>query len=335
MIEVYATTDQNMWPGEVADHARRVERLGFDGLLVPDGVHEGLLAAQAALMATERIRVCTGVVVAFPRSPMVVAQSAWDLQASSGGRFELGLGTQVRGNIVERYSTVWTAPVARMREYIESLRAIWSSFQEGRPLDYRGKHYRFTRLQPFFNPGPIEHPDIPILVGAVGPRMTRTAGEAADGLITHPTNCSPRFLDEVVRPLLDAGDRRTAPAAVVACPLVATGETAEEVAAERERIRGLMAFLYSTPAYWPTLELLGYEDLGPKLRELTREGRWNDLAGLLPDGLLDAVVPSGTYDEIGTVLDTWYARRAARVTFPLPPPGCEDRIAGIVEALRH
>ena len=255
-------------------------------------------------------------------------------EAGSAGRFQLGLGTQVRGNIVERYSATWKAPVARLREYIESLRAIWASFQDGRPLDYRGAHYRFTRLQPFFNPGPIEFPEIPVLIGAVGPHMTRTAGHIADGLITHPTNCSPRFLDEVVRPLLTEGAGSNTPPAVVACPLIATGKDTAQVASERRRIRSLMAFLYSTPAYWPTLELFGHDDLGPRLRALTREGRWQEMDALLPESLLDAVVPTGTYDEIGAILRSWYSGRAARVAFPAPAPDDEARLAAVFEALR-
>src|SRR5262249_31717285 len=155
---------------EVEAHARRVEALGYDGLCVPDAVHDGLLLSQAALRVTTKLRARTSVLVSFPRSPMLVAIAAWDLQAVSGGRLELGLGRQVRGNIVGRYSTPWSAPVPRMREYANSLRAIFAAFQGGGALDFQGAHYRFTRLQPFFNPGPIEHPQIPIWLGAVGPR---------------------------------------------------------------------------------------------------------------------------------------------------------------------
>src|SRR5262249_43190201 len=159
-------------------------------------VHDGLLLSQAVLRATTRLHAATSVLVAFPRSPMLVAIAAWDLAAMSDGRFELGLGSQGRGNIEPRYSTPWTAPGARMREYVLALRAIFASFQHGAPLAFEGAHYRFTRLQPFFNPGPIAHPDVPIFLGAVQPKMTALAGEVADGLMTHPTNTSPRHLRE-------------------------------------------------------------------------------------------------------------------------------------------
>src|SRR5215813_11724702 len=148
-MRVYATMDQRMGLDAVEDHARRVEAMGYDGLCVPDAVHDGLLLAHAALRVTTRLHVATSVLVAFPRSPMLVAIAAWDLAAMSGGRFELGLGSQVRGNIERRYSTPWTAPVARMREYALALRAIWRAFQSGAPLAFAGEHYRFTRLQPF------------------------------------------------------------------------------------------------------------------------------------------------------------------------------------------
>ncbi len=336
-LEVYATTDQNMGLREVARHARCVEALGYDGLLVPDGVHDGLLVAQAALQASERLRVVTAVVVAFARSPMVVAQAAWDLQASSGGRFELGLGTQVRGNIVGRYSGTWRPPVARMKEYVESLRSIWHAFQEGGELDYTGEHYRFTRLQPFFNPGPIEHPNIPVLLGGVGPKMTRLAGSIADGLVTHPTNSSPRFLDEVALPLLSlgAGGTRPYPPGVIAAPLVAMGANDQQVAGERERLRGLLAFLYSTPAYWPTLELCGMAELGRRLRRLTRERAWQDMTAQIPDALLDEVLPSAVYEEIGALLRDRYAHRARGVTLPLPPLQEQDRVPSILAAIRE
>ena len=152
MFRVYATMDQRTPLSGVASHARRAEALGYDGLNVPEAVHDGLLAAAAALQATTRLRVATSVLVAFPRSPMSLAHAAWDLAESSAGRFELGLGSQVRGNIVGRYSTPWSPPVPRMREYVQALRAIFACWQDGTALSFEGDHYQFTRMQPFFNP---------------------------------------------------------------------------------------------------------------------------------------------------------------------------------------
>lgn len=321
-MRVYATMPQDLRPADVAAYARRVEALGYDGLHVPDAVHDGLLRAHAALLATDRLTVATSVLVAFPRSPMTVAHAAWDLQSVSEGRFVLGLGSQVRRNVVERYSTPWAPPVPRMREYVLSLRAIWDSWQRGTKLDFRGEHYRFTRMQPFFSPGPIEKPAIPIWLGAVGPGMTALAGEVADGVVLHPTNSGPRFLRDLTLPALARGAARSGRSPdsveVAAGSFVATGESPDAARAERERIRELLGFLYSTPAYGRTLELLGMADLGPALRRLAREGRWGEMSAAVPDALLDAVVPCAPYAEVGDLLASWFSELAGGITFPVP-----------------
>jgi probable F420-dependent oxidoreductase len=327
LFRVYATMDQGMSPSDVAAHARRAEALGYDGLNVPDAVHDGLLAAQIALAATERLRVATSVLVAFPRSPMTVAIAAWDLQALSGGRFELGLGSQVRGNIVRRYGTAWTSPVPRMREYVAALRAIFDTFQNGTALDFRGEQYAFTRLQPFFNPGPLACGPPPIYLGGVGPRMTALAGEVSDGLMTHPSNTPPRYLREVTRPGLASGAARAGRAtdtALMISALTATGETAADAHAERERQRELLAFLYSTPAYWRSLELFGWKDRGEKLHALSREGRWAEMRTVLTDEILDAFVPTAPYGEIAEVLRERYGDISDWITFPTPANSIHD-----------
>jgi probable F420-dependent oxidoreductase len=339
-VQVYATMDQRTALADVEAFAQRVEAMGYDGLNVPDALHDGFLHCHAALRATRRLRVATAVLVCFPRSPMIVALSAWDLQAFSGGRFELGLGTQVRGNIEGRYSTPWAPPRDRMREYVESLRAIWQAFQHGTPLRYEGAHYRFTRLQPFFNPGPIDVPGIPILLGAVGPKMTELAGEAADGLLTHPTNSSPRFLREVAGPALRAGAKRAGrepdAAPLLVGPLVITGPDDATLAAQREHVRELLTFLYSTPAYWPSLDLFGWREIGERLHRLTREGRWGELSGALDDELLDALAPQAGYAEIAQLLGAQYGGLATRINFPVPDdPQHDAAAAAAIAALRE
>lgn len=338
-MEVYAAMDQRMPLSEVAAHAQRAEALGYDGLNVPDAVHDGLLIAHEALRATTRLRVATSVLVVFPRSPMIVAVASWDLQSVSQGRFELGLGTQVRGNIVGRYSTPWTSPVPRMREYVQSLRAIFASFQEGVPLRFEGEHYQFTKMQPFFNPGPIEHPKIPIYLGAVGPVMTALAGEVADGHMSHPTHSATRVLQELALPALERGAQRSGRKASdlerMAAGMVSTGKDQDAVAAEQAKNRELMGFLYSTPSYWPALEIFGRKEVGETLHAMSREGKWAEMPGLIDDELLETIVPSGTYDEIADKLIARNVGLATQMTFPMPnDPADDDRTAEVVAALR-
>ena len=339
-MEVYATIDNpHMKLADVRAHAERAERLGCTGLLVPEAVHDPFLMAMLALEHTSKLVVATSVVVAFPRSPTVVAQSAWDLQSLSRGRFRLGLGTQVKGNVVGRFATPWAPPLARMRDYVGALKAVWRTWQEGVPLRYESEHYRLDRMQPFFNPGPIDHPAIPVLLGGVNAGMMKLAGEIADGVMTHPTNTSPRYLSEIARPALAAGAKRTgrnaASVGVIVSPFVAIAPTREALAPERERIRQHLGFLYSTPQYRTTLDLHGWQDVGERLHALTREGRWRDLPGEIRDEILDALVPSGTYDEIGGVLLSWFGD-VAGISLSMPADASEDpRFAKVVATLRN
>ena len=332
MFTVYASTPENMQPGDVADYARRAEAMGFDGLNVPDAIHDGLLLSALALNATRRIKVGTGVLVAFARSPMVTALAAWDLQRMSGGRFELGLGTQIKSNIEDRYSSRWTKPMPQMRDYIGALRAIFHSFQTAEPLDYHSDNYRFTRLQPFFNPGPIESEPPPIYIGAVGPLMTKLAGSDADGMITHPTNTPPAYLEQVTLPRLVAGAEKAgknpADTRLILGNLVATGRDVKAVEKAREKQRELLGFLYSTPAYWPSLELFGWQDRGEKLREMTRSGDWSAMKEVVDDEMLDTFVPSGSYDEIAGMIKQRYSGiPGAIVNFPIPADPADDAAA--------
>ncbi len=344
MFEVFATTPETLGLGEIAEHARRVEALGFDGLFVPDAVHDGLLLACQALGATQRIRVATSVLVAFPRSPMNVALAAWDLQRMSGGRFELGLGTQIRQNIEERYSARWLPPASGMREYLGALRAIFRAFREGGSPDFVGEHYRFTRLQPFFNPGPLDLPDasvttVPLMLGAVGPKMLALVGELADGMHAHPTSSSPRYLHEAILPRVAEGTQQRAGdlarPRICTTGLVATGHDAASVARERERYRQLLAFLFSTPAYWPSLELFGWRAVGERLQQMTREKRWGEMAAALPEEVLEEFLVSGEYGEVVRILIERYAGLVDRLTFPLPEHAGDDAaIAAAVARLQ-
>lgn len=339
MFEVFAATPEDMGPGDIGAHAARAEAMGFDGLQVPDAIHDGLLLSAMALAATQRLIVGTGVLLAFPRSPMITAVAAWDLQKMSAGRFELGLGTQIKPNIEQRYSARWDSPVPQLREYVQALKAVFHSFQTGERLNFVGEHYALTKLQPFFNPGPIEHPDIPILCGAVGPAMTRMVGRVADGMITHPTNTPPEYIREVCLPRLQAGfdkaGRDGSDFRLILSPLTATGKDEATVAAEWEKQRNLLGFLYSTPAYWPSLELFGWQDKGQQLLDLTRAGDWGAMSEIVTDEMLEKFVPRGTYDEIDAVYRERYAGLTRRITFPLPAdPADDDAAAAAIARLK-
>jgi len=192
----------------IGDYARKVEALGFDCLWSSETQHDPFLPLAAAAGTTSRIKLGTSIAVAFPRSPMVTAHIAWDLQAASGGRFILGLGTQVKGHNERRFSVKWEAPGPRLREVIFALRTIWDCWQHGTKLNFKGQFYRFDLMIPFFNPGPIEHPRIPVYIAGVNRYMCRLAGELCEGLHVHPFN-SPKYLREFVQPAVAEGLARS------------------------------------------------------------------------------------------------------------------------------
>ena len=314
---------------QIGEYARRVEALGFDVLHVPETIHDSMVVATLALEHTTTLRVQTSLTLAFPRSPMILALQAWDLAAASGGRFDLGLGSQIRPNIEGRFGVGWSPPIGRMADYVESVRSIWHSFTTGDRLHVSTENYSFDRLQPFFNPGPLTVRPPRIWLGGVNPKAIELAGRVADGFVTHPTNSHPRFLERCVDPLLP-----TSVEVATAAPII-TGVDARAVAQSRESQRGVLAFLYSTPAYRRTLELFDHADLGERLQLLTRKGEWNLLGELLTDELLDTLIPSGTYRELPEVLHTWFAGRTDGILLQ-PPVTIEDddMFADVVVGIR-
>lgn len=340
MFRIWSSLDLYTPLAEIPEHARRIEAMGFDGVMAPDVMSDGFLVAQAAIMATTKIRVATSALVCFPRSPMTTAVAAWNLQALSGGRFHLGLGPLVRGNIVAKYSTAWTPPAPRMREYVQSMQAIFDCWQNDTPLDFRGEHYQFTRMQDFVKPPPIEHPDIPIHLAGVGPNMTALAGEIGDALIAHPTNTSPAYLRDVTRARLAVGATRTgrdpAETALIANPLVAAGRDEAAVTVMRKRHRNMMAILLSTPSYWPSLDYYGWRDCGERLHGLVRENRWSDLTPLITDEMVDVMIPSATWDQLGGRLRALYEGVTDAITLAIPEdPADDEALARVVAELRE
>lgn len=284
-----ATAPATTGPADIGAWAARVERLGFDTMHVSETVHDPFVVAALALQATRTLTVRTSMVLAFPRSPMITACSAWDLARLSGGRFQLGIASQVRGNIVGRFSAPWSEPVARLADYIGALRAIFHAFQSGDALNYVGTHYAFDRLQPYFNPGPLEGAPPQIWCGGVNERMVAMAGQLADGFVCHPTSSHPTILRTRTVPAL-------AGAKVIANPQPLMAATVEGVREMRDARRDELSFLYRTPAYRRQLEHLGVTDLGG----------------------LEALIPQGTYDEIPAVLGQWYAGLCDGMTIAVP-----------------
>jgi len=342
-VKVYAGMDPRLSLRDAVVHAERVERLGYDGLHVAETVHDALALALLVAEHTERIIVRTSVALAFTRSPTLAAYAAWDISSLSNGRFELGLGTQIRQNIEERYAVPFgDDPIGRLGDYVGAVRAAFASFSSGVPPAYESRHYRLTRLQPYFNPGPdAEVPVPPIYLGGVQRRACELAGAVADGFVSHPTNSNPRYLRETCLPALAAGARAvgrdldSAGFETVIGTSVITGATADGVRAERERQRRLLAFLYSTPAYAPTLELYGWTELGPRLRDLIRHERWEDLGSVLSDEVLDTLVPCGTFDELPSILLERFKGLGQGIVVSPPAGGADDgAFRSVVEALQ-
>jgi probable F420-dependent oxidoreductase len=273
----------------VAGAARAAEEAGYDGLTSAEIQNDPFAPLAFAALATQRIRIGTGIVVAFPRSPMVVAMTAYDLQRESGGRFSLGLGSQVKGHNERRFSVPWGPPVPRLREYVESLRAIWRCWEKREKLHYEGQHYRFTLMTPEFAPPPTGQPPIPVAIAAVGPDMMKLAGRVCDGVRLHGF-ATRRYLEEVALPRIREGLERAgrdrSSFEVWGGGFVATGPTEAEVAKMMDWVRYRVAFYGSTRSYHPVLRLHGLEDLGMKLHEMSKQGRWNEMAQQVSDDVV-------------------------------------------------
>ncbi|MCW2705179.1 MAG: luciferase family protein [Blastococcus sp.] len=277
---------------DIPTTARDLEARGYAGVWASEVDSDPFLPLMAAGQATERLQVGTAIAVAFARSPMTLATTAYDLQRYTRGRFVLGLGTQIKAHIERRFSMPWSPPVARMREYVEALHAIWGAWQDGTPLQFRGEHYRHTLMTPMFAPEAHPWGPPPVYLAAVGPAMTRLAGEVADGLLVHGFTTE-RYLRERTLPALEEGlttAGRTRDQVAVTLPgMVVTGRDGEEMAAAAAAVKATIAFYGSTPAYRPVLELHGWEAFADELHTLSvgrREDKWTAMRDLVDDEVL-------------------------------------------------
>ena len=321
--------DQPLDLASVADSAQLLEELGYDGLVIEETKDDPFVILALAAQATTRLQLGTAVAIAFPRSPTITALSAWTLQKLSAGRFTLGLGPQVKGHIERRYGLSWSPAGPWMREYVQAVRAVWECWQNGTPLDVRGEHYNLNLMVPLFNPGPIDHPDIPIHLAAVNTVMCRVAGEVADGVRPHPV-CTPSYIANVMLPAVREGAARTGRSLdgfrVCMKPLIATARTEEELIVKVRDARARIAFYASTPAYRAAFDHLGLGDLADECKLLSKAQRWEELPQHISDEILHQFVTVGTYDTIGQRLMERFATVVTDVEFSIAVSDDADRL---------
>ncbi len=323
-------------PLEAAGLAKKAEAYGFDCLWVNETKHDPFVQLSLAAGATSRIALGTSIALAFTRSPTTLAYTAWDLQSASNGRLILGLGSQVKGHIERRFGMKWEAPAPKMKEVVLALRSVWDCWQKGTRLDFRGRYFHLDLMTPFFNPGPIEHPSIPVFVAAVNPGMARVAGAVADGIHVHPLH-TVRYLREVIRPALAAGarkaSRKSEEVAVAVSVFAAVGETSTEIENAREVLRQQVAFYASTRSYRRVMELHGWGDVCEKLHELSVKGEWERMTSQVGDKMLSEFIVEGEWEAIGGMVRKRYDGMVDRVRMYIPFDG-DLKWRGLVQGFR-
>ena len=323
----------------VPEYARQVEAIGYDCLWTSETQHDPFLPLAVAATATSSIKLGTSIAVAFPRSPMVIAYTAWDIQKASGGRFILGLGSQVKAHNQRRFSVKFESPGPKLREVVLALRAIWECWQKGTPLRFKGEFYQFDLMTPFFNPGPIPHPKIPIFIAGVNRYMCRVAGEVCDGMHVHPLH-TPKYLRECVHPAVEEGlyasGRSRQDFAYATAAFVVVGDTERERAQNAAAVKQQIAFYASTRTYEPVLAAHGWEGIAQELHEKSLEGDWTGMTRLITDEMLDTIAVSGTYESIGRKLRERYVGLIDRITLyqPYETSADESRLAALVSQFK-
>ena len=327
-------------PARAGDEARLAETLGYDGIVTEETKDDPFVVLALAAQVTTAIGLATGVAIAFPRAPAVTALAAWTLQRLSGGRFTLGLGSQVKGHIERRYGMAWTPPGPWMRDYVGALRAIWQCWQDGgAKLDYRSEHYNLSLMVPLFAPPPIEHPDIPVQLAAVNPFMCQVAGEVADGIRAHPV-CTPGYIENVMLPAAKRGaakaGRDFAGFEIAAMPLIATAPDKAGLEARIRDVRARIAFYASTPTYLIAFETQGYGDIARTLQGYSRAQRWDEMSAYISDEMLDHYAVIGTHDEIAAQLNRRFAGVATHLEFAIPVASDADwaTLRDLLDSLR-
>lgn len=320
-MRVYTILPLRHWR-EVPQAAREAEAAGFDAVMTVELGHDVFTPLAIAALATERVELTPSVVVAFPRSPTVLASQAWDLHANSNGRFVLGLGSQVKGHNERRFGIPWTAPAPRMRDYVLALRAIWKCWETGGRLAFDSPHYKLSLMTPDFSPEPTGLPMVPVTIAAVGEAMLRVAGQVADGVRLHPL-CSRKYLEDVCMPQMAEGMRRggrsRAHFDIHGGGFVCTGPDDATVAAEMEKARRRIGFYGSTRTYLPILQLHGLGDLGLKLHRMSVEGKWAEMGNQISDDTVRIFAACGTFADLPKAIEQRFGGAADSVDIHFPP----------------
>ncbi|MBI5876847.1 MAG: TIGR03617 family F420-dependent LLM class oxidoreductase [Chloroflexi bacterium] len=307
--------------GDIAAQARQAEQIGYDALWSSETQHDAFLPLTLAASATSRIALGTAVAIAFARSPMNLAYIGWDLQQMSGGRFIMGLGTQIKPHIERRFGMVWDHPTPRLREYILAMRHVWNCWQTGEKLNFRGEFFKLTLMSPFFNPGPIAHPHIPIYIAGVNDHLCRLAGELCEGFHVHPFH-TPKYIAEFILPHIETGlqtsGRARSDIALSSAVFVIAGDSADERAMVREMVRQQISFYASTPSYHPVFALHGWQAQANELSALAARGKWDEMPKLVTDAMLAEFAEEATHAELPAKLKKRYAGLLERITYYLP-----------------
>ena len=318
--------------------AAEAEAAGYDAVWGAETSHDPFLPLLLAAEHTERIEIGTAIAVAFARSPMTLANTAYDLQAFSGGRFLLGLGSQIKPHIEKRFSMPWSHPAPRMREFISAVRAIWDCWQNGTKLDFRGDFYTHTLMTPFFDPGPNPHGVPPVYLAAVGEKMAEVAGEVADGLLVHGFTTE-RYLKEVTLPAVERGlakaGKTRADFSVSYPGFVVTGDTEEEMAKAAEATRKQIAFYASTPAYRGVLDAHGWGELQPELNALSKSGQWDEMGRRIDDEGLDTFAVVAEPEKVPARVLERFGDAADRFSFYAPYASDPERWKAILAGFKQ
>jgi probable F420-dependent oxidoreductase len=300
----------------VPEIAKEAERLGFDTLWSSETMHDPFLPFALAAEHTRELKFGTAVAVSFARSPTTMAYTAWDLAQTSKGRFCLGLGTQVKAHIERRFGMPWPeSPVAKLREQINAMRALWQTWQTGERLNFRGGYYKLNLMSPFFNPGPVEHPDIPIYIAGVNTGLARLTGEVGDGFLVHPFH-TPDYLKDVILPAIKQGTDKAGRDTKVVSILVTAFVISDAI--EREFTRQQIAFYASTPSYRPVLALHGWERAAEDLSALAARGKWAEMPGIITDDMLEIFATIAPPGKLPAALKDRYAGFADRLSLYKP-----------------